>query len=473
MTNDQQRSNDIAEEWLHHVLGDGFQPDAPADAWQRLEPNLPGKKERRPPVFWWLFAFGATVALAVFWFLKKPESQPVPTDLPQNAQPIAQVSEARASQFFEEGTTAAALQNQAQQSAEPVFKSHFSEKKASKNATAVPQAFPKTSQHDASVFPENSTASNQAAEHFGQNGNPGVFELPENPAGHRADAALEPLLQKPLERLAAAAQPLPGFQFSPAEVVLKTPGNRRFWFGIEAAPTMFFQKNMPAALPGLAFAEMPTRPAQGWQAGVSLAFEPLKNWRVALGLQHFRQSHAARHTATLRLMDGVCLNPNDPGLKEYEFNYALLSGNSGQSDITLRLQQQAIGSTMPMDESFTLDMKTVHRSAAWRVPLSGERRFGAGRWQGFVRGGAAVEFAEKSEMTVTHFTEACQDLCFQSDHIPTIQASAASKISVGWLAGAGIERRIGSRAALRFEPFWVGKKHGLQTGLSVGLLFSN
>jgi hypothetical protein len=204
-----------------------------------------------------------------------------------------------------------------------------------------------------------------------------------------------------------------------------------------------------------------------------LAFEPRKNWRVALGLQHFRQSHAAQHSATLRLMNGVCLNPNDPGLKEYEFNYALVSGGGDQSDITLRLQQQHIGSTMPMDESFVLDMKTVHRSAAWRVPLSVERRFGPGRWSGFLRGGAAVEFAEKSNMEVTHFTEACADLCFQSGHVPTIQVSTNPRISVGWLAGAGIERRFSSWAAFRVEPFLIGKKHGLQGGLSVGLLFSN
>lgn len=470
MMNDQQRSNDPAENWLRQTLGDGFQPAAPADAWQRLEPNLPGKKERRPPVFWWLFAVGATVALAVFWFLKKPESQPVPTVLPQNAQPIAQVSEERANQFLEESTTATALQNQAQRPVEPASENKVLEKTAPKTAPTAPQASRKTDAPAELVFPENSTANEPTvAQNFGQKENPGVFELPEK----QAEAALEPLPAKPHEPLAEAAQPLPEFQFSSVGIAQKTIRNRRFWFGIEAAPTMFFQKNMPTALPGLAFAEMPTRAAQGWQAGVSLAFEPLKNWRVALGLQHFRQSHAAQHSATLRLMDGVYLNPNDPGLKEYEFRYVLVSSGGNQSDITLRLQQQDIGSTMPMDESFVLDMKTVHRSAAWRVPLSVERRFGSGRWQGFVRGGAAVEFSEKSEMTVTHFTEACQDLCFQSGHLPTIQASAASQISVGWLAGAGIERRFSRRAALRFEPFLIGKKHGLQGGLSVGLLFSN
>ena len=284
---------------------------------------------------------------------------------------------------------------------------------------------------------------------------------------------LEPLPEKPLERFATAVPPIPKIPISSPTIIAKTARARRFWLGIEAAPVMFFQKNMPAAKPGLAFAEMPTRPAQGWQAGVSLAFEPRKNWRVALGLQHFQQSHTAQHSATLRLMDGVCLNPNDPGLKEYEFNYALLSGGGDQSDITLRLQQQDMGSTMPMDEAFVLDMKTVHRSAAWRVPLSVERRFGTGRWQGFVRGGAAVEFLEKSKMTVTHFTEACADLCFQSGHVPTIQVSNDSKISLGWLAGAGIERRFSSRAAVRIEPFLIGNKQGLQGGVAIGLLFSN
>jgi hypothetical protein len=283
---------------------------------------------------------------------------------------------------------------------------------------------------------------------------------------------LEKLPGKTLAPLLLAGKPLPEFQSAAAPILPKKSQNPRFWFGIEAAPSLFMQKNMGGMPVGLVFPETHPHPGNGWQAGVSLAFEPLKNWRVALGIQHFRQTHQAQHAATLRLMDGVCLNPHDPGLKEYQFQYAVVSGGE-ESNLTLRLQQQDIGSTMPDDEPFTLEMKTIHRSAAWRVPLSIERRFGAGKWQGFVRGGAVVDFSEKSTVEVTHFTKVCQDLCFQNGHLPSVQASARAGASVGWLAGVGIERRLSRRAGLRFEPFVVGKKGSMQCGLNLGLLFSN
>ena len=171
-------------------------------------------------------------------------------------------------------------------------------------------------------------------------------------------------------------------------------------------------------------------------------------------------------------MDGVCLNPYDPGLKEYEFRYAVVSGGE-QSDLMLRLQQQDIGSMMPHDEPFTLEMKTVHRSTVWRVPLSLERRFGTGKWRGFVRGGTVVDFLGKSTARVTHFTEICHDLCFQNGHVPNARISTPSGVSFGWLAGAGIERQIFNRAALRFEPFMVRQKGTVQCGLNFGLLFSH
>ena len=84
-----------------------------------------------------------------------------------------------------------------------------------------------------------------------------------------------------------------------------------------------------------------------------------------------------------------------------------------------------------------------------------------------------MDFSEKTKTEVTHFTEVCQDLCFQSGHVPAIQATVPARTSVGWLAGAGIERQVFGRAALRFEPFAVGQKGSVQYGLSLGLLFSN
>ncbi len=61
--------------------------------------------------------------------------------------------------------------------------------------------------------------------------------------------------------------------------------------------------------------------------------------------------------ATMRLMDGVCLNPGDPGSKEYEFQYTLKS-NGNETAVTMHIAQVDSISKMPTHEPFALD--TVH-----------------------------------------------------------------------------------------------------------------
>lgn len=472
MKSDQNQPHDPTENWLRQALG-GHRPEAPADAWQRLAPHLPQRKRRRPLVFWMSSAaVGAAAAFALFWFLKNagtPAASPVSIE---KTPPIAQAAPAVLPEGLEGKEAAISAESPAPPTAETFSKKHFSGKNSptaeanfskSKPTTATsPASFSeKNSLNTTPILPENSAAT--------ATGQP---DFPEKPAPPRAENPLEKLPGQPLAPLLFAEKPLPELQFPTAPILPKKAKAPRFWLGIEAAPALFMRKNMGETPVGLAFPETHPHPGHGWQTGISLAFEPRKNWRVALGIQHLRQTHKAAHSATLRLMDGVCLNPNDPGLKEYEFRYAVVSGGE-QSNLTLRLQQQDIGSTMPDDEPFTLDMKTVHRSAAWRVPLTVERRFGTGGWRGFVRGGASVDFSEKTKIKVMHFTEACQDLCFQSGHHPAIEASMPNGVSVGWLAGAGIERQISRRAALRFEPFMVGQKGLMQCGLNLGLLLSN
>ncbi|MCC7245335.1 MAG: hypothetical protein IT269_06625 [Saprospiraceae bacterium] len=470
MMSNQNHHSDPAKDWLRQTLGNGYQPDAPDDAWQRLEPNLPGKKERRPLVFWWFFAAsGLTFALAMFGLLKTTKTQPFYHVLPQNSQPVAQVADGRDILSAQRNTRNKIPVNQPQSSDQVPL----SKKVAPEIVTVASQIFRKSYTPTTLTFHENQLTPQTNTPALEIKDKSGFFESREKPTTGQIKTALDILPSRAFTPLVADKESQPLFQFSTTLPRAITARSQRFWFGIEAAPTIFFSNNTFMARHETAYFEVQTHAAYGWQAGVSMAFEPVKNWRIVLGLQYFRQSHMAQHSATLRLMDGICLNPQDPGLKEYEFNYALISGGGGKSDLTLRLQQQHTGSMMPMDEPFTLDMETVHHSAAWRMPLSLERRFVAGAWKGFVRGGATVDFLKKSKISVTHFSEVCQDLCFQEGRDPVIQVSTASTISMGWLAGAGIERSINRRAALRFEPFLVGKKYGLQTGLSIGLLFSN
>ncbi|MDX2135775.1 MAG: hypothetical protein SFV52_13380 [Saprospiraceae bacterium] len=467
MKNDQQHPTDASENWLRQTLG-GYCPEAPADAWQRIAPHLPQRKRRRPVVFWaWWSAAGGASVLALFWFLKSTAPSVALPAGAKNKSLVAQTAPAVLSKNLEKKEAAVLAENSATTTEEPCSKNHFFRKNSPQSASGLPKNltvaalagadFLKIETGTTSIFSEKTTAPKTS---FSEK------TVPTQPVN-----SLEKLPDNTLTLLFLAENPLPEFQFPAAPVLPKKTKAQRFWLGIEAAPSLFMQKNMGEMPGGLAFPETHPRPGRGWEAGVSLAFEPLKNWRITLGIRHLQQTQEAQHSATLRLIYGVCLNPHDPGPKEYQFQYAVVYGVE-QNDLTLRLEQLDIGSTMPDDEPFTLNMKTAHRSAAWRVPVSIERRFDMGKWQGFVRGGVVVDFSEKSTVQVTHFTEVCQDLCFQNGHVPSVQASARSGASLGWLAGAGIERRISRRAALRFEPFAVGKKGSLQCGLGLGLLFS-
>lgn len=453
MKNDQQSTN-LIDKWLHQTLGN-YCPEAPGDAWQKLAPYLSRNKRRRPVALWiFAAAIGSTAIIALFWLLINSETplvKPIPLEKIKHTTHTTPIILQRS---FERKKVAISNSKSVSMTTVHFSKNQFSGKNSRLTMPNLPQNLNdvtdilKMKHADRLGYAENIVPSQ-------------IGHLPEK--------------QLPIRSLTSLSLPenlLSVSQFSSPSVLPKKIKTSRFWFGVEVAPVFFVQKNTGETAAGLAFHETYARHGHGWQAGVTLAAEPLKNWRVALGIQHLRQTREAAHSATLRLMDGVCLNPHDPGLKEYEFRYAVVSDRE-QSDLTLRLQQQDIGSTMPDDEPFTLEMKTVHRLAAWRVPLTVERRFGRGKWQGFVRGGAAVDFSEKGAVQVTHFTEACQDLCFQSDHHPEIDASNPNRTSIGWLAGAGIERKVAHRTILRFEPFLVGRKGSVQYGLNFGILFSN
>lgn len=480
MKSDQNQPHDSTEDWLRQTLGN-HNPEAPADAWHRLAPHLPQRKRRRPFVFW---LSGAAAVITFFWFLKNAETQVGPLDSVEKMPPVSLVLPACSSQGFKKNKAVTVSKNPTSATAglpipenlvlrkcsPPVETNLFKNKPISTTKSA--EFSEKNSLKSTLILSENSTISMDGESNFSEKQTALTPEFSQKFALPQTQNSLETIRDKTLVPLVLAEKPLREVQFSVAPILPKKARAPRFWLGLETAPAVFLKKLTAENTAGLVFPETPLHPGRGWQAGISFAFEPRKNWRIATGIQHFGQTHVATHSATLRLTDGVLLNPQGTGLKEYQFQYAIVSGGE-KSDLTLRLQQQNIGSTMPMDEPFTLDMKTIHRSTAWRVPLSVERRFGAGKWWGFVRSGVVLDFSETSTVQVTHYTEMCQDLCFQSGHVPAIQASKMNKTAVGWVAGAGIERQISRRAALRFEPFAVVQKGSLQCGLSIGLLFSN
>jgi hypothetical protein len=453
MKSDRNQPHDLIESWLHHNLG-AYRPKAPSDAWQRLAPHLPQRRRRRPVGYW--LTFSAAIMAVVFALLGLLKLAALPDTMPvavKNDSPITLILPIGSEKIESPAT----VEKQVATTVEPIIKNNFSKKINPKPATG---SF-------------NNLAESVSAEvRLLKMGTGQAIDLSEKISSSQNKDLFEKIPSQNLVSLISEKNHHSEIEFADVTILPEKAKKNSFWLCFEAAYSLLVPKNTVEPTDGLVFPEMQLRPGKGLQKGFSVALEPLKNWRISIGIHYMSQMHVGEHAARLRLMDGICLTPHVPGLKEYQFQYSVVSGGE-QNKLTLRLQQQDVGSTMPDDEPFTLEMKTVHRSTAWRVPLGMERRFGEGKWQCFVRGGAVVDFSEKSKTEVTHFTEVCQDLCFQTGHVPSIQTDQHGAISVGWLAGAGIERRLSKRAALRFEPFIIGQKGSIQYGLGLGLIISN
>jgi len=97
------------------------------------------------------------------------------------------------------------------------------------------------------------------------------------------------------------------------------------------------------------------------------------------------------------------------------------------------------------------------------LPLTVQRTFSRGRWQGFVEGGGALNVPGSIAVQVEHFSEACADLCFAANHMPTLTSQERGDVSFSWLLGAGVDYRLGRHWSLSASPTLFGQKG--QTGL--------
>ncbi|MFN0016026.1 MAG: hypothetical protein ACKVU2_15895, partial [Saprospiraceae bacterium] len=256
---------------------------------------------------------------------------------------------------------------------------------------------------------------------------------------------------------------------------IKTIREQRWQIGAAIAPVWFWQTASqadPHHAGHIGFAEHRKGAATGWQAGVNIGYEPAARWQVVAGLFRRQTTQTAAHTATLRLMDGVCLNPNDYAPKEYEFQYHLYSASS-TSNLTVHIAQVDTANTMPDDEPFTLDMRTTRRSSDWVLPLAVKRTFGKGLWQGFVQGGVQISLPGSASARVDHFTETCVDLCFATGRIPALTVKENREVSVAWTLGFGAEYRLSKRWILSTTPTLFGNKGQMGLSLQAGLVYTN
>ncbi len=426
----------------------GFAPEAPERVWSRIEARLP-ERRRRPVFWWWVLGLGILSGLGVWAYL---DSQlPTPVGL-KKEEPIAEDVN---------GSTLPA--------GTAVMKNGSFEK-----VPLLPSApFAHTGSCPINTPVNRGHASLQIF--------PGTGYSPEN----------EPVAIHPLADSATGAYPaflpfgilasldptpisapkpyLPSFNFPP-----KNKQRGRLTIGLETSPVWIFYKNNSTAPhhggSAPAFSEHLESPSSGWQTGVSLAYAFAPQWRLETGLWRREETLHTTHLATLRLLDGVCLNPYDYGAKHYEFQYALRSGGT-TADVTVRISQVDSTVTMPLDEPFSLDMRTTRQTRSWTLPLSLSRSFGHGRWQGFVRGGLALDYTAETSVQVEHFSEMCVDLCFSTGHLPSVTLQPQQRFSVQYLFGAGLEYRLLPRFSLRLEPAFFGKKGRAALAANAGVFY--
>lgn len=279
---------------------------------------------------------------------------------------------------------------------------------------------------------------------------------------------LETLPEKEIAWLKNANPRLPAIH-----VPIKPPHAQHWEIGIVTAPVWIWQPAIGVEMHHggpLSFTEHQQGPAFGWQKGLTIGYRLGAHWQVITGLSQRQTTQVSSHTATLRLMDGTCLNTYDPGPKEYEFQYALQS-SGGQSNVTVRIAQVDSMSTMSADEPFMLDMRTTRRSMDWVLPLAIQRNFGRGRWQGFVQGGGQLNLSARTAIQVDHFTEGCIDLCFASGRMPMLTLAERGQTSMSWQLGAGIGYALTPQWGLSITPTFFEKRGQSGLSLNAGLHF--
>lgn len=440
--------SDELEQHLHASLHN-YAPEAPERLWSGIEVRL--QRRRRRMAFWWWLA-GAGLALlsaeATFRFYREKQA--------------ASGSPATTNGRVERNLPGACPQHCFSSSVD------ISGRKAAPDDRPFGQDAGKRSNTEGESFLPGKTAVGTVDPALEQGAVQHIFNekthlqagvLPEKNTPAMPEVLPERLMRVLEHRIAPS---LPGLF-----PTTRTFRERHWQIGLTAGQVWLWQPAAPAVAHHAghpAFPEINDNLARGWQAGISVAYNLAPHWRVRSGFNQRQTTQVSSHHATLRLMDGLCLNPNDYGPKEYEFEYALLTG-SGSANMTVRIAQEDSLVTMPDDEPFTLTMHTTRRSTDWVLPFSLQYTFGRGRWQGSVQAGGLLTLPGKTSVRVDHFTEQCADLCFSNGRTPSLTIQERGKVSFSGLLGMGIEYRLAPHWILSAEPVFFGKNG--QTGCSI------
>ncbi len=444
MTNRSTHFDEI-ERLLREALGD-YAPPAPERVWKRVEARL--TKRRRPVIWWWLSGMALAILLGGLAMRKMQGDKPA-VAAPQAAAPV----EGSSVNAFENTVANAALlpggnvpiRQIPTDGALPMQKRSVLTKEAAPiNPEQVFQVIAAVVADSEQVVADSFDASDAIV--------------------------LSPLPTLPPPQLAIAQRTEP---LSSLTVETSRRARLNQWsVGLHIAPVWQWQKlagmNQTGHIP---VAEHTQNPATGLQSGISIAYQPTPRWRVETGLWQQTTTHIYSDIATLRLMDGVNLNPNDPGAKQYEFRYALPSNGGIPTEVVLLVEEVDPTSHIPNDEPFVVTMQTRLRSTEWLVPLSVQRLLGYGRWKSTLRGGAMLGFSGHANAQVEQFSKAHTGLYFPDGHIPVVTIVDYNKVVLHYLFGAGIEYGLAPRWRLSFEQLLTGRRGQTSISASAGLFY--
>ncbi len=236
--------------------------------------------------------------------------------------------------------------------------------------------------------------------------------------------------------------------------VIPTPIKRmKYFVKIDGGPIITIHSGAPEMMAGmLNFSTHTMSKEIGMQTGLSLQLVPNEKWKFGLGVNRSYLIHHASHTASLRLMDGICLNPDSPDPKEYAFSYNVTNGRSS-STINLRLSEENQGTPLDSTEVFNIEMGMHKETVSWAIPITAERViYTKGDWSVFAKGGLNFGVSSYSNETITHFSESCANLCFNHGFSPSVLNQKSNQITTGIILGMSVEWLLSPRMRLVMNP---------------------
>lgn len=262
------------------------------------------------------------------------------------------------------------------------------------------------------------------------------------------------------------------------QVIAKSLHRMKYSVKIDGGP-LHTINSKPTEMSGpLVFASQEASKNMGFQNSLNFQLAPNDKWKFNIGINRSQFIHHGSHTASLTILDGICLNPNSNEPKEYAFSYVVTNGRSS-STVNLRLSEENPGSPLDSNDVFKIEMGMHKKTISWAMPITIERKlYSIGELSLFAKGGIALGFASKSRDIVTHFSESCANLCFNHGFSPIVYSQKSNQLTTGIILGSSVEWKVSRKISLVFNPemninikMTQGDHNSAKWGVNLGAMY--